>query len=105
MRAVRFAVAMLAAVFVSAESASAAEPVDLLLVLASDVSQSIDDAKFKLQREGYIAALIDPRVIQVIRSGPQQRIGICFLEWSGREEQKVVIDWTLIGSAQDAKGV
>jgi hypothetical protein len=103
MRAVRFAVAVLAAVFVGAGSAVAAEPVDLLLVLASDVSQSITDAKFKLQRDGYIAAITDPRVIEVIRSGPQKRIGICFVEWSGSEEQKVVIDWTLIESTQDAK--
>jgi Protein of unknown function (DUF1194) len=102
MRAFRLLTA-LAAVIVVAGSAIAAEPVDLLLVLASDVSLSINDTKFKLQRDGYIAAMADPRVIEVIRSGSHKRIGICFVEWSGSEEQKVVIDWTLIESTQDAK--
>ena len=84
-------------------AAIAAEPVDLLLVLASDVSHSIDTAKFKLQRDGYIAALSDPRVIEVIRSGPHGRIAICFVEWSGGEEQRVVIDWTLIDGTKAAQ--
>ena len=55
-------VAALAAVIVPISTATAAEPVDLLLVLASDVSHSIDTAKFKVQRDGYIAALSDPRL-------------------------------------------
>jgi hypothetical protein len=84
-------------------AAIAAEPVDLLLVLASDVSHSIDTAKFKLQRDGYMAALSDPRVIEVIRSGPHGRIAICFVEWSGGEEQRVVIDWTLIDGTKAAQ--
>jgi hypothetical protein len=103
MRAVRLLVGMLAAFVLVVGCAIAAEPVDLLLVLASDVSLSINDTKFKLQRDGYIAAITNPRVIDVIRSGPQKRIGVCFVEWSGSEEQKVVIDWTLIESIQDAK--
>ena len=52
--------------------ARAAEPVDLLLVLASDVSRSVDHAKFQLQREGYAAAISDPRVLEAINSGPHQ---------------------------------
>lgn len=103
MRAVRFAVVVVTAVIISAGAAFAAEPVDLLLVLASDVSLSINDAKFKLQRDGYIAALTDARVIQGIRAGPQKRIGVCFVEWSGSEDQKVVVDWTLIETAEDAR--
>ena len=103
MRAVRLLVGTLAALILIVGSAIAAEQVDLLLVLASDVSQSINDAKFKLQRDGYIAAITDPRVIEVIRSGPQKRIAVCFVEWSGSEEQQVVIDWTLIDSTQDAQ--
>ena len=46
----------------------AAEPVDLLLVLAADVSRSIDSQKFQLQREGYAAALANPRVLEAIQS-------------------------------------
>jgi Protein of unknown function (DUF1194) len=74
----------------------AAQPVDLLLVLAADVSRSIDSQKFQLQREGYAAALANPRVLEAIRSGRQGRIGVLFLEWSGFGNQKIVIDWTMI---------
>jgi hypothetical protein len=85
-------------------AASAAEEVDLLLVLAVDVSRSIDAAKFQLQREGYAAAVSDPRVLDAIRSGRTGKIGLAFLEWSGVGAQRVVIDWTKIddtGSAKD----
>src|SRR5712691_13068932 len=76
-------------------AARAAERVDLLLVLAADVSRSVDSQKFQLQREGYAAALADRRVLDAISSGRNRRIGVLFLEWSGLGNQKVVIDWTL----------
>ena len=81
----------------------AAEPVDLLLVLAADVSRSVDRRKFQLQREGYAAALVDPRVLDVIQSGRRGRIGVLFLEWSGFGNQKVVIDWMLIDGPKAAQ--
>src|SRR4249919_4109185 len=81
----------------------AAEPVDLLLVLASDVSRSVDSQKFQLQREGYAAALSDPRVIDAIQSGRRGRIGVLFLEWSGFGNQKVVIDWTVVDGPKAAQ--
>jgi hypothetical protein len=74
----------------------AKELVDLLLVLAADVSRSIDADKFELQREGYAAAFSDSRVINVITSGLQGRIAVCFVEWSDANSQRLVIDWTLI---------
>jgi len=80
-----------------------AERVDLLLVLASDVSRSVDYAKFQLQREGYAAAITDDRVLNAIRSGPLQRIAVAFVEWSGAAAQKVVIDWTLIDGKASAQ--
>jgi Protein of unknown function (DUF1194) len=82
---------------------SAAEQVDLLLVLAADVSRSIDSEKFQLQREGYAAAITDPRVLEAIRSGRAGRIGLSFVEWSGLTSQRVVIDWTTISDAEQAK--
>ena len=82
--------------------ASAAEPVDLLLVLAADVSRSVDSQKFQLQREGYAAALANPRVLDAIRAGRNGRIGVLFLEWSGLGNQKVVIDWTLVDGPKAA---
>jgi Protein of unknown function (DUF1194) len=102
MRRVRFLLAVLASImFVS--PAIAAEQVDLLLVLASDVSRSVDAAKFKLQRDGYVAAISNPRVIEAIKSGPHGRIAICFIEWSGVGAQKVVIDWTMIDGTKAAQ--
>lgn len=84
-------------------STRAAEPVDLLLVLAADVSRSVDSPKFQLQREGYAAALADPRVLNAIRSGRHSRIGVLFLEWSGFGNQKVVIDWMMIDGPKAAQ--
>jgi hypothetical protein len=83
--------------------AQAAEQVDLLLVLASDVSRSVDQAKFQLQREGYAAAITDKRVLEAITSGRMRRIAVSFVEWSGVASQRVVIDWTLIDSAGAAR--
>ena len=84
--------------------ASAAEQVDLLLVLAADVSRSIDGEKFQLQREGYAAAISDPRVLDAIRSGRNGRVGVAFVEWSGIGSQRVVTDWTTVSDAESAKG-
>jgi len=77
--------------------------VDLLLVLAADVSRSIDATKFQLQRDGYAAAMSDPRVLETIRAGRRGRIGLSFVEWSDVGAQRVVIDWTAIGDAASAK--
>ena len=93
----------LAIAALEAASARAAEPVDLLLVLAADVSRSIDSQKFQLQREGYAAALSNPRVLEAIQSGRQGRIGVLFLEWSGFGNQKVVIDWMMIDGRSSAQ--
>jgi hypothetical protein len=83
--------------------AFAADKVDLLLVLAADVSRSIDAEKFQLQRNGYAAALANPRVLDAIASGRYGRIGLTFVEWSGVGNQKVVIGWTIIDNAAAAK--
>jgi Protein of unknown function (DUF1194) len=81
----------------------AAERVDLLLVLAADISHSVDEVKFQLQRSGYAAAFSDPRVIEAIRSGPNGRIAVAFVEWSGPLSQRIVIDWTVIGDDKTAR--
>jgi hypothetical protein len=86
-----------------APAAAFAADVDLLLVLAADVSRSIDTTKFQLQRDGYAAAMSDPRVLETIRAGRQGRIGLTFVEWSGVGAQRVVIDWTAIGDTASAK--
>jgi len=82
-----------------------AQTTDLLLVLAADVSRSIDESEFALQREGYSAALTDPRVLAAIRGGSTGTIAICFVEWSGAGEQNVVADWTVIHDEEEAGGL
>ena len=94
---------MLAGLAAAPAAAVAAEQVDLLLVLAADVSRSVDSGKFQLQREGYAAAVSDPRVLDAIRSGGNGRIGLTYIEWSGTGAQRVLIDWTTIGDAESAK--
>jgi hypothetical protein len=101
-RAVR-ALALLALIVCGAVPRAVAEPVDLLLVLAADVSRSVDHAKFKLQREGYAAAIANPQVLDAIRSGIHGRIAVCFVEWSGSTSQKLLIEWTIIGDAAAAQ--
>jgi hypothetical protein len=104
MRIAKILFAMIFAVVAMRPAAArAGNDVDLLLVLAADVSRSIDSAKFQLQREGYAAAISDPRVLDTIRSGHNGRIGLSFVEWSGVGAQHVVIDWMAIGDTATAK--
>jgi len=103
MRAMKFLFAALALLIVPGNPASAEDnTVDLLLVLAADVSRSVDYPKFKLQREGYATAATDPRVLNAITSGIHGRIAVTFVEWAGYGQQKVVVDWTLIDGPEAA---
>src|SRR5262245_17535609 len=97
------ATTLVAAASISAVRALAGDRVDLLLVLAADVSRSMDDPKFKLQRSGYVEALTNPRVIEAIQSGSNRRIAVSFVEWSGVVSQKVVIDWATISDEMSAR--
>jgi len=101
-RVLRSLVVLLALVS-AVPNARAAEPVDLLLVLAADVSRSVDQRKFQLQREGYAAAIADKRVLEAVSSGRHRRIALCFVEWSGVSAQKLVVDWTLIDGPDAAR--
>jgi hypothetical protein len=73
-----------------------AKPVDLALVLAADVSGSVDEGEFQLQRQGYAAAIRNQQVLSAILSGTNKAIALCFIEWAGAREQQVVVDWTII---------
>jgi Protein of unknown function (DUF1194) len=86
-----------------APAARAAEPVDMLLVLAADVSRSVTEPKFRLQREGAAAAISHPEVVKAITSGTNRRIAVCFVEWAAAGMQNVVVDWTVIASGADAR--
>ena len=86
----------------ASRAVAAAEALDLQLVLAADVSRSVDGDEFRLQREGYAAALKDPRVLSAIGGGTARAIAVCFIEWSGDGEQQVVVEWTVIRDGEGA---
>lgn len=76
---------------------------DMLLVLAMDASGSIDEAEFRMQREGYAEALNDPAVIAAIRSKPQGAIGIAMMEWGSPGGSALIVDWMLVDGAASAR--
>ena len=77
--------------------------IDLALVLAVDVSRSIDDDEFALQRRGYAQAFTNPAVINAIRTNPRHQIAVAFVEWAGSDFQRLVIPWTLISDAESGQ--
>lgn len=77
-------------------------PVDLELILAVDISRSIDMEEAELQRAGYVAALRDPDVVRAIQSGMLGRIAVTYVEWAGVHTRHTVVPWTLIETEDDA---
>jgi len=84
---------------------AAAVPVDLELILAIDISGSIDPEEAKLQREGYVGAFRHPEVIRAITGGYHGRIGVAYVEWASNWDQRLVMDWRLIENAEGARAV
>lgn len=80
-----------------------AADVDLQLVLAVDVSRSIDDQEYELQKRGYAEAFEHPAVLQAIRSGKHRAIAVTLVEWAGAEHQQVQVPWVIIRDADDAR--
>jgi hypothetical protein len=83
-------------------SAETARKVDLQLVIALDVSTSMDRVERKLQRDGFAAAFRQPDVLRAIQHGPHGRIAVAVMEWAGETRQNVILDWTVLA---DAAGV
>ena len=81
---------------------SAELEVDLALVLAVDVSRSMDDDEQRLQRDGFVQAFSSDIVHEAIRKGVLGRIAVTYMEWSGPAEQTVVVPWTVIDGAPRA---
>lgn len=79
--------------------------VDLELVLAVDVSDSVDTDEALLQRRGYIEALTNRSVINAIRAGPHGRIALTYVEWGYRNYQRVVVGWRIIWDEASARAV
>lgn len=88
-----------------AASARAQSAVDLQLVLAVDVSGSVNHERFELQKQGYVAAFRNARVLQAIRSGAHQSIAVTMVQWTGPFLQFQVLPWTLVKDDASAHGV
>ena len=99
----RIVLALSALFFAVPLDARAGQALDVKIVLAADVSRSIDADEFALQQRGYAAAISDPRVIDAILAGRHGAIAVSFVEWAGLDEQTKVIDWKVIASAADAR--
>ncbi len=91
--------------FLLGAEALAAEKVDLALVLAVDVSGSIDAEEFLLQRNGYADAFRDPRLIAAMMSGRERRVAVTMLEWAGASGQTQAIPWTLVDSRDTSRAL
>src|SRR5262245_28328322 len=76
--------------------------VDLELVLAVDISQSMDQDEHTLQRNGYVDAFRHREVINALMSGPEGRIAVVYMEWAGDFEPTVAVPWTIIDSEATA---
>ena len=80
-------------------------PVDIELVIAVDVSYSMDPDEQALQREGYIQALTSKEFLNALREGANGKIAITYFEWAGQFDQKIVMPWRLIEGPESADAV
>ena len=88
-----------AALLASGVPAVRAADIDMALVLAVDVSESVDADEYVLRHEGIARAFENPQVIDAIKAGARGAIDVLMLEWSDRDKQAVVVDWTPIRDA------
>jgi hypothetical protein len=79
------------------------EPVDVELVLAVDISGSMDAGEFALQRAGYVAALRHPDFIDAVRAGLHGRIALTYFEWAGTVREETRVPWRLVDGASTAE--
>lgn len=81
---------------IACRPALAQPAIDLQLVLAVDVSGSVNEARFELQKEGYTAAFRSPKLLDAIRAGPGQAIAVTMMQWTGPSLQVQVVPWMLV---------
>jgi hypothetical protein len=101
--AMRRLLLLFAALLCSPHLAHAAQPVDVALVLVDDVSGSINDDEFKLQKDGWFSAFTNPRVVAAIHGGPTGAIAVSYAEFASSYQVKTVLDWTVIKDEASAR--
>ena len=79
--------------------------VDVELVLAVDVSYSMDMDELAIQREGYAQAIVSKEFLQALKSGPHGKIAVTYFEWAASTDQKIIIPWRLIDGPETADAV
>lgn len=84
---------------------NASSTVDVELVLAVDISYSMDPDELALQREGYALALTSPEFLNALKQGIHGKITITYFEWAGANDQKVVVPWRVIDGPESAGSV
>src|SRR5579863_293206 len=94
---------LFAATLAFVPAARAADGVDLTLVLVSDVSRSIDDSEFKLEKDGYASAFTSKQVLDAIHGGPVGAIAVSYVEFASSFEVRTVLDWSVIRDEASAK--
>ncbi len=88
-----------------ADRNAGAIPVDVELVIAVDVSYSMDPEEQALQREGYVQALTSREFMQALREGANGKIAITYFEWASEFDQKIIMPWRLIEGPESADSV
>ena len=88
----------------SAEKESAPS-VDVELILAVDVSYSMDLDELAIQREGYAQAIISKEFLQALKTGPNGKIAVTYFEWAASTDQKIIIPWRVIDGPESADAV
>ncbi len=88
-----------------ADTRASAIPVDVELVIAVDVSYSMDPDEQALQREGYVLALTSKEFLQALRQGAHGKIAVIYFEWAGQSDQKILMPWRVIDGPESADAV
>jgi hypothetical protein len=88
-----------------AQAKDASSAVDVELVLAVDVSYSMDMDELAIQREGYAQAIVSKEFLQALKSLPNGKIAVTYFEWAASSDQKIIIPWRLIDGPETADAV
>ena len=82
-----------------------ATAVDVELILAVDVSYSMDMDELAIQREGYAQAIVSKEFLQALKTGPNGKVSVTYFEWAASNDQKIIIPWRLIDGPETADAV